>query len=415
MASLITRGKIYQAQFYVGGRLRRRSLRTTSLQVAKQKLRQLESAIARGEDNPLPSRTPVADVVTRYVEHIRAVKTPKSAQTDIYYLREAFGPVCEALQITSRKVSAKTRKRPPKPGQDRRCRPHAIEVARFEQVTTADISAFIASQVRSRGLAPRTANRYREILCRLYNWAMTEGGIKMPGDRNPAAAVGRYREHAPKIRFLTLKQVDEQMAALADHPQLQTMVATYIYAGLRREEALWLRLEDIDLGAAANGMIRIRAKEVDGEHWEPKTKRNRAVPVSRTLRAYVDRYSPRPSVGGFYFPSPKGRRYDPDNFSSDLARVQRAAGLPWRCLDYRHTFGSQLAMKGESLYKISALLGNSPEICRRHYAALVPEALADTVEFGSDGAAALGPRRAGADTQRPRRGGGERHLRLVTP
>jgi hypothetical protein len=39
-------------------------------------------------------------------------------------------------------------------------------------------------------------------------------------------------------------------------------------------------------------------------------------------------------------------------------------------------------MKGESLYKVSALIANSPGICRRHYAALVPEALADTVELG---------------------------------
>ena len=40
-----------------------------------------------------------------------------------------------------------------------------------------------------------------------------------------------------------------------------------------------------------------------------------------------------------------------------------------------------LASNGQSLYKISALLGNSPEICRRHYAALIPEALTDCVEF----------------------------------
>jgi hypothetical protein len=38
-------------------------------------------------------------------------------------------------------------------------------------------------------------------------------------------------------------------------------------------------------------------------------------------------------------------------------------------------------MKGESLYKISTLMGNSPEICRRHYAALLPEALTNSVEF----------------------------------
>jgi len=38
-------------------------------------------------------------------------------------------------------------------------------------------------------------------------------------------------------------------------------------------------------------------------------------------------------------------------------------------------------MKGESPYKSATLLGNSPEICRRHYAALLPEAMNDTVEF----------------------------------
>ena len=38
-------------------------------------------------------------------------------------------------------------------------------------------------------------------------------------------------------------------------------------------------------------------------------------------------------------------------------------------------------MKGESLYKISTLMGNSPEICRRHYAALLPESLQACVDF----------------------------------
>ena len=41
-------------------------------------------------------------------------------------------------------------------------------------------------------------------------------------------------------------------------------------------------------------------------------------------------------------------------------------------------------MKGESLYKISVLMGNSPEICRRHYAALLPESLFQSVEFDND-------------------------------
>jgi hypothetical protein len=35
-----------------------------------------------------------------------------------------------------------------------------------------------------------------------------------------------------------------------------------------------------------------------------------------------------------------------------------ADGTPYGSLDYRHTFGSLLAMKGESLFKISKLMGN---------------------------------------------------------
>ena len=154
-------------------------------------------------------------------------------------------------------------------------------------------------------------------------------------------------------------------------------------AGLRREEALWLTLPDIDLKAGAFGMIRVRAKTIKGDHWEPKTKVNRAVPISSTLRAYLDRYRPKITLGRWFFPSPQGCHYDPDNFSRDLRNANSEPGLKWACLDYRHTFGSQLAMKGESLYKISALMGNSPEICRRHYVALIPETMADSVEFVS--------------------------------
>jgi integrase len=85
--------------------------------------------------------------------------------------------------------------------------------------------------------------------------------------------------------------------------------------------------------------------------------------------------------GRWFFPSPQGCLCDPDNFSRDLRNANRKAGLKWTCLDYRHTFDSQLAMKGEVLYKISTLMGNSPEICRRHYAALIPEAMVASVEF----------------------------------
>jgi len=210
---------------------------------------------------------------------------------------------------------------------------------------------------------------------------MEQRGVVTPGGLNPAVRVKRYKEKAPEIRFLTMEQIKKQLESLKEKTQLQTIVALYIYAGLRREEALWLQLSDIDLNAGRYGMIRIQAKTVNGESWEPKTKVNRAVPVSRALREYLDHYRPRIVPGRWYFSSPEGKRWHPDNFSETLRKANGQAKLPWSCLDFRHTFGSQLAMKGESLYKISKLMGNSPEICRRHYAALIPEEMSDSVEF----------------------------------
>jgi integrase len=234
----------------------------------------------------------------------------------------------------------------------------------------------------NRGLAPKTGNRIRDTLSSLFSFAMSQRGIRMPGDKNPVASVVKYKESAPEIRFLTLKQIDEQIIALADDLQLQTMVAMLIYGGLRREELLWLQDADLDLAAGKYGVIRVRAKTVKAESWQPKTKKNRAVPVSSQLRLYLDKWRLKHGAGEWLFPSPEGRkRWDPDNFSQALRAENQKHGLPWGCLDFRHTFGSTLAQLGRSLYQISALLGNSPEICRRHYAALIPEAMTDVVEF----------------------------------
>jgi integrase len=337
VASLLKREGTYYLQWCVSGHVRRRSLMTGSLQVAREHQRQFESARVRGLRSPLPTRTPISSVVQRYVTHMRTIKTAKSAQTDTYYLREAFGPICEALRITSRRVNEKCRKRTLQPDaqQDLRVRPVVIEAEEFEAITSAQISAFLSSHTRSRGLAPKTANRYREILVRLFNWAQKEGGVCLPGGINPAASVERYQERAPQIRFLTLPQIQQQLDALKHNLKVQTMIAMLIYAGLRREELLWLTRDDIDLTSGVHGIIRVRAKTVNGNSWQPKTKCNRAVPISSTLRSYLDRYTPQKSGEGWYFPSPAGKWWDPDNFASDLRNANTKVNLPWSCLDYR--------------------------------------------------------------------------------
>jgi hypothetical protein len=89
VASLIKRhfqsGPVWYIQFYQGTK-QRRVRASEHYQIAKEKLRRFESAQLRGDELPLPTRTPTAEVLDDYIRHIRSYKTPKSAQGNVYYL-----------------------------------------------------------------------------------------------------------------------------------------------------------------------------------------------------------------------------------------------------------------------------------------------------------------------------------------
>jgi integrase len=358
--------------------LRRGSLLHADFQVAKRVKRQIKGEEAKG-DLLAPSKTPAPAFLEDFCKFLSTVRTRKSYSADLSVLRVFFGPICPSL-IHGSCVNTRWPAGEAKRVEDKMEHRH-VKAGFLEEITASLIEGFISQRIREDGIAPKTANRYREVLHRLFVYATKSWGF-VPLDRrnpNPAALVERRREPAHNIRFLNATQIDGQIHVLQDQPTLKALVAMLIYGGLRREEALWLTVDDVDLDLGKR-LIYVRAKLINGEHWQPKTKRNRVVPISSALQEILTAYSPQRSEPWF-FPSPRGRRWDPDNFSQELREINKTHGLAWSCLDFRHTFGSQLAQKGESLYKIAELMGNSPEICRRHYAALMPEKMHDVVEF----------------------------------
>lgn len=339
------------------------------------KKRRLEYELSLG-DLQVASQLPVAVVVEAFCKHLKATRTYKSFKNDLSRLRAFFGPVCESLLPLPPGVARGMRSA--KSGTDKYAHAH-VQAELLEDISPEVINGFLSERIRLDNWAPKTVNLARQVLHQLFAYAVKHHGFRSRDRRypNPVAAVDRMREPAPEIRFLSLEGIETQLQAVVAYPVVHTMVATYIYAGLRREEALWLTHDDVDLEAR---LLRVRAKRINGKYWQPKTKRNRVVPISSDLYTVLVDYAP-PSNAFWFFPSPTGKRWDPDNFSQDLRKINEEHGLDWSCLDFRHTFGSQLAQKGESLYKIAQLMGNSPNICRRHYAALVSEEMQDTVEF----------------------------------
>lgn len=363
MAHLYKRRNKYWICYYVKGEKIQKSLHTDNERIARDKKRKIEYDLSIGNLH-IASQLPLPLILEDFCRYLKTARTYKSYKNDISRLRVFFGPICESLRICPPGVKRDLPSSKP-----------------MEDIAPSVINQFLTERATRDGWSPKTQNLMRETLHRLFAYAIKNHGFRSRDSRhpNPAAGVDRLREPAPQIRFLGLDEIEEQLRVLGEHAAIRAMVAMYIYAGLRREEAIWLTHEDVDL---TNRLIRVRAKTIGSEQWQPKTKRNRSIPIARKLFAILSQY--RSSYDCvWFFPSPTGKRWDPDNFSQDLRAVNRAAGLNWSCLDFRHTFGSHLAQKGESLYKIAELLGNSPEICRRHYAALMPEKMRDTVEFES--------------------------------
>ncbi len=148
-----------------------------------------------------------------------------------------------------------------KPRTDKYAGDH-INVKFLEDVAAEVINRFLDARIKRSQGVPKTVNGMRAMFHRLFEYAIKHHGFCSRDRRypNPAAAIERRHEPAPQIRFLTLGQIEEPLAALKDHPNLYAIVATCIYAGLRREEVTWLTHEDADLELR---LIRVRKSGVD--------------------------------------------------------------------------------------------------------------------------------------------------------
>lgn len=370
MASIYKRGDDWYGNFIVNGKRQQLRLDTKSERVAIAWKKSIEAA-GRMKLLPEPTRTPLIPTLQSFCTHLKA--TCHGWQTDFSRLRGFFGPCCEPLHC------------PPHTPERFRQEPGTLRfnVKLLEEISALTISQELTERVADEELNPNTANKYREILQRLFNFAMTNYGYVCPDTRykNPVEGVTMFKTQLNEIIWLTMPQIEEQLAAVHHDTIIHAVVATLIYAGLRRSEAIWLTDADVDLKTR---LIHIREKSDGDVTWRPKTRGSkRAVPISSTLLAYLFEYLHQrgASRNGWFFPAPEGGRWDADNFSDALRSINEKAKLTWSSLDLRHTFGSHLAQAGKSLFKIATLMGNSPEICRRHYAALVPEAMHGDVEF----------------------------------
>lgn len=333
--------KTWEVHFTLNGKRKFRALGTTDRRIAEDLRAEMEVKLRRRELR-LPREIPVESALEEYLVYQTGRRSPHGLRTDEGYLRRAI---------------------------------RSLGIEDLQKLQAADVIRYLV-ELSGLGRKPKTLNRVRESLHTFCSWAVDLDYLQS----NPVGRVKRYPESAPEISYLPRADHEPLLQAFRERdPLLLPIVAVCLYAGVRRAEAIWLEVGDLDLRA---GFLRIRAKRTGENGWQPKTRRNRAVPIAPALDSILRETSSPGSADSWAFLSPQGCRWDGDNLYDRFKRVVRAAGFPkLTLLDLRHTFGTMHAMNGKATWIIANWMGNSEQMVRRHYAAFIVEETRADVAF----------------------------------
>jgi len=240
------------------------------------------------------------------------------------------------------------------------------------QLHAGHINAMYAS-LAEQGLSPATRRRIHRTLHRALHDAVRWGRLRA----NPAAAADPPRVTAPEMKTWSGQQLRQFLDHVADdrlHPLWRTMALT----GMRRGEALGLKLGDIDLDAARLNIRRARVQVgYEVRESEPKTKRSaRMLPLDAetvvVLRSWLERQAgelgrleAKQTADTFLFTNEAGEPLHPDRarkcFETAQARVRKEVeDLPRiRLHDLRHTFATLALSAGINPKVVADRLGHS--------------------------------------------------------
>lgn len=151
-------------------------------------------------------------------------------------------------------------------------------ITTLDQVTTAHVTAFLARE-QKRGLKPASVHVILRTLRRYFAVALDAGHITV----NPAKAVIAPRVVMERVRFLDDAQVETLLASIGRSTLEDVRDAALLRvlaSGMRRGEAMGLRVEDVDLDART-ALIRASTS---------KTRQGRTVGLSRDAVVHLKTY-----------------------------------------------------------------------------------------------------------------------------
>jgi len=235
----------------------------------------------------------------------------------------------------------------------------------LNKITRQDVENFNNSGSAS----PIVTNRRLALLRALFNRAISH----KKATENPVTNIKFYPENK-RLRYLNEDEIEIVLKTCTDE-RLKIVLIIAIYAGLRKTELFSLKWDDINF---TQGVIRI-LRSKNGE--------TRYVPMNSLVREALEN-APRDSKNPYiFYMGEKDRQKDIRKEFDKLLKVCKIKDFHFH--DLRHTFASQLVMKGVDLYTVAQLLGHKSLQMTARYSHLSPDYLKKVMETAENSSTKL--------------------------
>lgn len=228
-------------------------------------------------------------------------------------------------------------------------------ISQVRAVTLADLYQFKQTWVCSPLTAGKRIERLRTFLrfCEDNEWV----------DRNWATRLKKPPVKEPPVVPFT----DEEWKALLDAVNNYPLKNSFGYDNRARLRAflLMLRYSALRIG----DVVALQKSRISKKGMLHLYTSKAGVPVRHPLPSFV--LDPLAGIGNdvYYFWSGEGKiKSAVGDWQRAIRRLMKAAKVTGHPHMFRHTLAVELLTKGVSMEIVAAILGNSPEVCRKHYA-----------------------------------------------
>lgn len=331
MATIYKRGKSWHVQYLEDGKLVQRSLKTHSKRLAEIKLGEIRLNKERGMlglgRRPRSSEQAFSD----FERDVFDKKSPPWQKRLRQLFRPFRGWVAESTEVSA------------------------------TDLNPSDIERFI--QYRRDQVSAKTLNEELAVIRRFFRWAKTREYV----NKDPTESVERLRQDPKPIRIFS----DTEIRLIMKHatPTHRPFYQLLLCTGLRDGELRNLEWQDVDL---IHRMLFVRLKE----DWQPKTRRNRAVPLAAEA---FDLLTSLPRKGTYVFSTRTGKKWVPPRqpWVDLVERIKRTEGVDLHgqvsLHTFRHTFATYCLMQGLDIKTVSEFLGHTSVRMTEKYLHLLPD------------------------------------------